>query len=247
VKQILLLRGLIRRRLLVNYRVDPEVMARLLPLPFRPSLVGGKALAGICLIRLEEIRPPFAPRSFGIRSENAAHRVAATWTDQQGRRTEGVYVLRRDTDSLWNHLAGGRLFPGVHRLSRFHVCDDGHRVQLRIDSADGLADLSIIARSTESLPATSVFQSLDEARRFFERGQDGYSASADKSGLEGIRLETDPWVLKPLEVDSVTATYFEHRAVFPEGSVAFDSAFVLRDVGHAWRALDPHGPSSPDS
>jgi hypothetical protein len=222
-------------------------MARHLPRPFRPSLVGGKALAGVCLIRLEQIRPPFAPQFVGIRSENAAHRVAVTWTDRRGRKAAGVYVLRRDTDSFWNHLAGGRLFPGVHRLSRFRVSDDGHRVRLRIDSADGLADFSIDARSTESLPETSVFQTLDEARRFFECGQDGYSASADKSAFEGVRLETDPWILKPLEVDSVTAKYFEDPADFPEGSVAFDSAFVLRDVGHAWRALDPHRASSPDS
>lgn len=36
-----LIEGEIERRLLVNYRVDPEAMARQLPAPFRPQLVGG--------------------------------------------------------------------------------------------------------------------------------------------------------------------------------------------------------------
>ena len=35
----------VERRLLVNYRVDPEVLARALPAPFRPQLIEGSAVA----------------------------------------------------------------------------------------------------------------------------------------------------------------------------------------------------------
>jgi hypothetical protein len=45
------IQGIIDRRILVNYRVDTEVAARLLPAPFRPKLAKGYAMAGICLIR----------------------------------------------------------------------------------------------------------------------------------------------------------------------------------------------------
>ena len=44
--------GIIDRRILANYRIDPEVMAKALPSPFRPQLVNGWAIGGICLIRL---------------------------------------------------------------------------------------------------------------------------------------------------------------------------------------------------
>jgi hypothetical protein len=49
--------GVIGRRLLVNFRVQPAVAARVLPPPFRPKLHAGHAVAGICLIRLQDIRP----------------------------------------------------------------------------------------------------------------------------------------------------------------------------------------------
>lgn len=49
--QLPIIQGVIARRLLINYRVAPEVIARLLPAPFRPKLVDGMAIAGICLIR----------------------------------------------------------------------------------------------------------------------------------------------------------------------------------------------------
>src|SRR6186713_1755384 len=106
--------GLIRRRLLVNFRVDAEVMRRFLPTPFRPKLHQGYAIAGICLIRLEQIRPKWLPQYLGISSENAAHRIAVLWDEASGAEREGVFIPRRDTGSWMNHLAGGRLFPGEH-------------------------------------------------------------------------------------------------------------------------------------
>src|SRR5689334_11593045 len=50
------IRGVIDRRILLNYRVDSKVLARLLPPPFRPKLVGGYGIVGACLIRLSHLR-----------------------------------------------------------------------------------------------------------------------------------------------------------------------------------------------
>jgi hypothetical protein len=102
--------GVIRRRLLVNFRVEPALMQRNLPSPFRPKLHEGHAVAGICLIRLEEIRPKRFPRLIGLSSENAAHRVAVEWEDASGPH-EGVYIPRRDTGSLLHAFSGRPHLP----------------------------------------------------------------------------------------------------------------------------------------
>lgn len=115
------LQGLVRRRIRANFRVDPEVAARQLPAPFRPKLVGGWAMAGICLIRLEQLRPLGMPSVLGVSSENAAHRIAVTWEDNAGPAREGVYIPRRDTGALLNHLTGGRPCPGEYHHARFDV------------------------------------------------------------------------------------------------------------------------------
>src|SRR5262249_9718302 len=92
------LQGIIDRRMLVNYGVDPGVAERVLPAPFRPKLAQGYAMAGICLIRLKQIRPMFVPAAVGMSSENAAHRFAVQW-DVNGETREGVFIPRRDTSS----------------------------------------------------------------------------------------------------------------------------------------------------
>src|SRR4051812_28065039 len=105
--QIPVIRGTIERRILVNYRVDPDVLRTLLPAPFRPKLVRGFGIAGICLIRLKHVRPKFWPAAIGVQSENAAHRIAVEW-DDNGVLREGVFIPRRDTNSRFNSLLGGR-------------------------------------------------------------------------------------------------------------------------------------------
>lgn len=148
--------GTIKRRLLLNYRIDPPVVQRLLPPPFRPKLHNGHAIAGICLIRLEGIRPRRFPRLAGLSSENAAHRIAVTWQDQQGAH-EGVYIPRRDTGSLVNHLAGGRVFPGEHQRARFRVRDEDDRIELHMRSADGDVDIDLVARAARGISTGSTF------------------------------------------------------------------------------------------
>ncbi len=51
------IQGIIDRRILINYRVAPALLEDILPGPFRPKLVHGMAIAGICLIRLKSLRP----------------------------------------------------------------------------------------------------------------------------------------------------------------------------------------------
>src|SRR5476651_1618827 len=166
--QIPVIRGLIDRRILVNYRVDPDVLSRLLPAPFRPKLVNGAGMAGVCLIRLKNIRPRFLPSFLGISSENAAHRIAVEW-DQDGETKEGVFIPRRDTSSWLNTLVGGWLFPGVHNHAAFQVQEHDDRFRVELDSDDRHTHLMVEGHVAHELPADSVFGSVKEASDFFER------------------------------------------------------------------------------
>jgi hypothetical protein len=231
--------GLIRRRILVNFRVDPDVIQPQLPVPFRPKLLGDAAMVGICLIRLEQIRPSFIPASVGWSGENAAHRIAVRWEDEHGKAREGVYIPRRDSASRLIQLTGGRLFPGEHHAARFAVRDDGDRIELSMQSADGLASVHLRARRAEALPSSSRFDSLAAASEFFAAGSLGYSERRRRNRLDGLRLQAHRWRVEPLVVDAVASSYFADEARFPPGSIAFDCALIMRDIPHTWRAEPP--------
>jgi uncharacterized protein YqjF (DUF2071 family) len=228
------IQGLIKRRLLINFRVDPAVMRRQLPSPFRPKLHDGHAIAGVCLIRLEGIRPLGLPAFLGISSENAAHRIAVEWDGPDGAKQEGVFIPRRDTDSRLNHLAGGRLFPGEHHLSKFEVTDDGERIDFAMTSRDAQVSIRLRASATPLFPSTSCFRSFEDSSAFFERGSIGYSATRDGDRLDGLRLDTMRWEMAPLAIETVENTFFSNPAAYPAGSVEFDHALIMRDIEHRW-------------
>ena len=230
--------GVIGRRLLVNFRVEPEVIQRQLPAPFRPKLHDGHAVAGICLIRLENIRPLRFPQMLGLSSENAAHRIAVVWDDEAGPH-EGVYIPRRDTGSLMNHLVGGRLFPGEHQRASFRIEEAGDRIALTMSSTDGRIQVDVAGRIAEQLPASSIFRTLAAASQFFEPGSVGYSATASGKRLDGVVLKTHAWKVAPLAMERVSSTYFEDRSSFPAGTITFDCALIMRNIAHEWQAGAP--------
>src|SRR5688572_20535466 len=148
------IQGTIRRRILANFRVDPEVMQKQMPARFRPKLHHGFAVAGICMIRLEHIRPKLMPEVVGVDSENAAHRVAVLW-DEDGRTNEGVFISRRDTNSRLNLLMGGRVFPGEHHESTFEVQESGAAINIRMQSVDDAVQVALEGTISDQLPSTS--------------------------------------------------------------------------------------------
>ncbi len=228
--------GIIDRRMLINFRVKPERIAPMLPSFFRPKLVKGWAMAGICLIRLKNIRPKGLAAAFGVSSENAAHRIAVEW-DEHGGTREGVFIPRRDTSSALQSLVGGRIFPGIHHPADFTMEESGADYRLQMKSRDDATQVRLHARMTKQLPSGSLFESLAEASDFFARGAAGYSATKSPNCCDGLQLFTSGWRVEPLDVIEVESSFFDDRATFPTGTVEFDCGLLMQNITHEWRSL----------
>lgn len=116
-------------------------------------------MAGICLIRLQHVRPKFLPAFLGLSSENAAHRIAVEW-DANGETKEGVFVPRRDTSSRINTLLGGRVFPGIHSHADFDIQEHDDHYRIKLTSDDNHTHLLVEGQVGDGLPSTSVFGSV---------------------------------------------------------------------------------------
>ena len=249
-------RGTIDRRILANYRIDPDALDEVLPAPFEPWTVGGHGVGGICLIRMTDMRPPGVPAALGMGSENAAHRIAVEWEadgaggGEQDERRRGVYVPRRDTDSWLQVLLGSRLFSGSYSHATFDTEEAGDRYAVEMASDDGAANVAVDGRVADQLPADSVFPNLHAASEFFRKGSLGYAPADSDVGegrdgagnggsdgertYEGVELDTETWNVEPLAVERVHSGFFEGDR-FADDAVSFDCALLMRDIDHAWR------------
>jgi len=231
--QIPTIKGTIDRRILINFTVDPDIISKIIPYPFKPKVYKGKAIAGICLIRLKHIRMKGLPYFVGISSENGAHRIAVEWTED-GESKEGVYIPRRDTSSFLNSLAGGRIFPGQHYHAKFDVKEENGHYHVAFHSSDNTT-ISVDCTEVDKLNPDSIFQTLGNASEFFRTGSVGYSPNGDN--YDGLQLETPDWKVEPLKVSHVHSSFFEDEANFPKGSVKFDNALLMTQIKHEWHSV----------
>jgi hypothetical protein len=221
----------IDRRLLLNYRVDPELVAAQLPAGFRPQVISGWAVAGVCLIRLVHTRPSRLPARIGLRSENVAHRFAVEW-DEDGEPLAGVYIPRRDTNSSVVAVAGGSIFPGLHHRSRFSVVERAGEIQISVDSFDGEVHLGVDAHPADRLDSR-LFDSVEDAMGFFKRGSVGWSLSSS-GPLDQVRLMSDRWTAKPVTVTRVASSLFDDPGQFPPDRCHFDSTLLMENLEATW-------------
>jgi hypothetical protein len=221
----------IERRLLLNYRIDPSAVESLLPAPLSPQIVNGYAVGGICLIRLSQTRLGRIPPVPGARTENAAHRLAVQWEDDEGTRV-GVYIPRRDTNSWISSIGGGKVFPGSYQLANFDVTESDNRVDIRVRSRDGQTDVTVRSGIAPTF-RSQLFYGLSAATEFFKAGAIGFSPDG-KSDLDCVRLHASDWNANPVEVDEVHSNFFDDPTIFPAGLCTFDSALIMRNVRAKW-------------
>jgi hypothetical protein len=222
----------IERRLLVNYRIDPEVVERLLPAPFRPQVVSDWAVGGVCFLRLRALRPGLFPIALGLTTENVAHRFAVEWDDNEGLR-RGVFVPRRDTNSRMTALGGDRVFPGAHRLARFEVRDEGSDLEIAVKSRDHTLNLSVLAHESATLGG-ELFTDIDDAIEFFRQGSLGYSPSGSSDCITGVRLQCDSWNARPVAIEHMSSSLFDDTQAFPVGSCILDASLLMRNLDARW-------------
>jgi len=227
--------GIIARRILLNYRVDPDALKRVLPPPFQPKIFKGYGIAGVCMIRFKELRPKFVPSWLGLGSENAAHRIAVQW-QQDDQLQEGVYIPRRDTNSWFNKSFGGRVFPGIFHHSQFEGSESQNKLALRILGAENKTKIEFAGHLAEELPSTSLFSTLEEASSFFALGSTGYSATHSEGHFHGMELHSTDWKIAPLDIETAKSCLFDDPNQFPAGTAELDCALLMRNVKHEWHS-----------
>lgn len=234
--QLPVITGILDRRILLNYQLDPDYLKKFLPKPFTPRLYKGMGVGGICMIRFSSLRPRFAPAFLGIDSENAAHRIAVEW-EVKGIKSEGVFIPKRSTASNFNYLAGGRIFPGVFQKSGFLVQEQQQNYKLEISEPECGTLVSFDGDLSDQLSPSSLFPSLEEASNFFAKGSVGYSLSRDKSHFQGMELRLLEWQIAPMKVNHASVRLYENNSIFPKGAAKLDSAMLMRNLKHEWHKI----------
>lgn len=171
------------------------------------------------------------PRWAGLRSENAAHRIAVEWDGAGGVRT-GVYIPRRDTDALATALLGGRIYPGEQHRARFSVLESQVDLSVTYASSEGSTSVAVEVAIADELVGSALLADLAAASLFFRQGAIGFSATRDGCRVDGMEPETAAWSIEAGVVRLAQSSFFDDPAVFPPGLAQLDCAGDAGRSGH---------------
>jgi hypothetical protein len=224
--------GIMARRLLVNWRITPHAAQAALPPNVRPALINGYAVAGLCLVRLEQLRPTGLPAILGLSSENVAARIGIEFDSPTGTQ-KSVFIFHRDTASPVNYALAHHIGFGLHNYAPIHVTEKKTRLQIKMKGT--WQSFNVDLSDTQRHPGNSAFSSLDNAKDFFRGSEVGYSPSKIPNLYHGAKLRLHSWQLDPMIIHHAYSSFID--ALFPNAAT-LDSAFVMRNIPHTWTRVN---------
>jgi len=209
----------IRSRVLVLYRLDPGVLAPLLPEAMRPRILRGCAIAAACYTRLGA---PRILRGRSADSEHLSYRFAVEREEKDGWR-EATWVARRETSSWLEARCGAKLLRGAYGRAAFLVQEDAFALELAVRGERG--EEFYLRGEASGTAANSLFPSSQSLFEFL--GDEGPVEPYDVFAPEADELDPEQcFAPEPLAVFETRSAFFADPR-FPPGVVAVDSAWKL--------------------
>jgi len=192
---------------LVQFSLDLEEAARVLPPPLVPRRIAGRALVSLVNVRLRRMRPTFLPGLVGFSYRHVAFRLlvddpALAPHDPQAA-GRGIFFVRSFTDRPLLAQAGNLLTH--YRLTPAELAVDPRGLAVR----EGGRRLSYRkAVLGAEVPSPGLFGGWSEARAVVGALDRAFAVDPE-GGVWETRILRPDWPLEPLALAGFTTDFFE--------------------------------------
>ena len=214
--------------LVVTYAVPKHQITHLIPECLEPDLFNDEwGFIAIAMVQTKDLRPKGFPKIFGSDFFLIGYRVFVRFTDKNGKRSRGLYILKSATDKKRMEFFGNIFTHYNYTTTDITQVERDGIIEISSNTSDFRLRYEDPNKSEGSLPASSPFADLKEARKF--AGPLPFTFTYEPGSqrvliIEGVRQN---W--KPLPVRVI-----DHRFSFLEylhlTDVRLANAFRVGDV-----------------
>lgn len=223
-------RAQLAERLIFNFRLPPEALARFLPEPWLvPEVVGGFGIASFCMLDLRGITVAPLPTAIGLRSISCAPRFAVMDHSTSPPRP-AVYVTERWSSSAFGSWFTSLGFSAPHPYAPVSWKRSGEEVRVTVVSPKRGPVFSARLQHSETFQS-EVFESATVFASFIARGVSSYGLSRHPGRLTMVDLHKTDNTYSPLVVDELDGPII--REWQAAGGV-LDSAFRTSGGLYEW-------------
>lgn len=188
------------------------------------------AFIAVAFVQTKNLRPKGFPEFFGNDFFLAGFRIFVRYTNNQGKRLRGLYILKSETNKMKMSILGNIFthYKYTHTDIKFQHSTE----KIIILSKKSNLDIEIsLSDSTIDLPINSPFKDWKEAKRF--SGPLPFTFTYNKKTkkvliIEGVRKD---WIPKPVEVIRSNIGFINQQAF---NGIILANAFILENIPYLW-------------
>ena len=218
--------------LVLTYAVPKAMLEPLLPECLTVDTFDGQwAFLAIAVVKTRHLRPKGFPQWMGNDFILAGYRIFVRYTNRQGKRLRGLYILKSETDQQKMAFIGNIFTHYNYTLTDIEFRMEGSMLQV-YSQKSGLDIAVDITEGAVDLPPQSPFRDWKEARRFAGPLPFTFTYNSKKKEvliIEGVR---ENWTPQPVNVWK-SAVQFVQQPAF-EGAV-LANAFIIHDIPYYWK------------
>jgi uncharacterized protein YqjF (DUF2071 family) len=189
------------------------------------------AFVAVALVATKWLRPKGFPKFMGNDFFLAGFRVFVRYTNNDGKRLRGLYILKSETNkkkmSFW-----GNIFTH-YNYTTTDITYDNKAEKFTILSKKSNIEIKVIKdKPLVKLPANSPFNDWKEARRF--AGPLPFTFTYNNKTKEVLLIEgvRENWIPKPVEVVKYTVGFIDQKKFT---GIVLANAFIIENIPYYWK------------
>jgi uncharacterized protein YqjF (DUF2071 family) len=219
--------------LVLTFAAPKEQIQHLIPECLQLDTFNDKwAFIAVAMVQTQALRPKGFPKFMGNNFFLIGYRVFVHFTNQQGKRLRGLYIIKSETDKKKMEFFGNIFTHYNYATTDIDVLKQNDT--LNVSSKSSGFNVTVEHGNEENihLPQDSPFANWKEARRFAGPLPFTFTYNQHKSEvliIEGVRTN---WTPKPIKVINHHFNFIDDLKL---NKTRLANAFIIQNVPYHWK------------
>lgn len=218
--------------LVLTFAIPKEALQNLIPECLELDTFNNQwAFLAVAMVQTKNLRPKGFPKFIGNDFFLTGYRIFVRYTNNQGKRLRGLYIIKSETDSAKMSFMGNIFTHYNYTTTDIKI--DKNDTTISIHSIKSDLDIEIKRGAEEiALPKDSPFKDWKEARRY--AGPLPFTFTYNSKTREVLIIEgvRENWTPKPVEVIKNNIGFLKQKNF---KGIVLANAFIIENIPYYWK------------
>lgn len=216
----------------LSFAVPKEELQKLIPECLELDVFEDRyAFIAVAMVQTKHLRPKGLPKFFGNDFFLIGYRIFVRYTNSEGKRMRGLYILRSETDKMKMEFLGNIFTNYAYATTDISATENERLKTIKSDKSNFFIEIEKTDLEP-NLPKESPFQNWKEARRFAGPLPFTFTYNSSKKEVLIIEGRRENWTPKPIKINNYKISFL-YSLNLKDAVLA--NAFIIENVPYHWK------------